>query len=153
MREALAAFLERAADLRASINVDSSPGVDQSGSLPQRASEQAVANLGESFLDRVFRVDGEVVSLRAMPRTPKAQSDALILLLYGYSRIKNQHDVTAPRLAQAAKQTGIQTERLDRILAQNNGFVVKAGFKKGVRYGLNNPGMKRCEELLSSLLG
>ena len=51
-----------------------------------------------------------------MPNTEKAEADALLLLLYGYTRIKNQHDVTALRLAQAAKQTGIQADRLDRLV-------------------------------------
>ncbi len=108
----------------------------------------------QSLIDRIYRVDGEVISLRALPKTEKPQSDVLLLLLYGYNAIKNQHDVSAVRLSQAAKQTGVQVDRLDRLIAQNSDYIVRAGFKKGVRYGINNPGTKRCEEeLLPALLG
>ncbi len=108
--------------------------------------------LERSLINRIFRVDGEVISLRVLPKTEKAYADTLLLLLYGYSAIKGEHDVTAVRLAQAAKQTGIQVDRLDRTIAQNAQYVVRAGFKKGVRYGINNPGIRRAEELIAALL-
>ena len=153
VREALAAFLERASNHSPHSTPPGEAPVDQAQGSDQREDRQSAGKFSESIIDRVFRVDGEVVSLRAIPTTAKPNADALLLLIYGYSRIKNQHDVTATRLAQAARQTGIQTDRLDRTIAQNNGLVVKAGVKKGVRYGLNNPGIKRCEELISTLFG
>jgi hypothetical protein len=77
----------------------------------------------QSLIDRIYRVDGEVISLRAQPKTEKPQSDTLLLLLYGYNAIKNQHDVSAVRLSQAAKQTGVQADRLDRLIAQNSDYI------------------------------
>jgi hypothetical protein len=145
VREALASFLEQAAQRV----------IDQSSRAngPPSEDESATSKLSNSLLERVFRLDGGVVSLRVMPTTAKADADAIMLLLYAYNRMKNQYDVATTQLGQAAKQTGIRADRLDRIVAQNREYIIKSGFKKGVRYGLNNLGIKRSEELIPALLG
>src|SRR6266404_1713098 len=56
------------------------------------------------LLERCYLVQGENVSLRALPTTDKAEADTLILLLYGFSTLKHQVDVTAARLAIGARQ-------------------------------------------------
>jgi hypothetical protein len=55
----------------------------------------------------------------------------------------------------AAQQSGLnRVERLDRALSPLIGpFVTAAGFKKGRRYGLTNPGIRRAEEILTGILG
>jgi hypothetical protein len=104
-------------------------------------------------INRLFATDGVNVSLRALPPGEKRDADALILIVYGFRVLKGEVDVTSGRLAICARQSGIQADRMDRLIAQNSQFVTTAGFKKGRRYGLNNPGLKQAEELLVRILG
>jgi hypothetical protein len=105
----------------------------------------------QALMDRVFVVDRDgVVSLRVMPAE---EADALILLLYGAQRLRGEHALTATQLMKAARQSGIQADRLDRILSQRNALITMAGIKKGKRYGLNNPGVREAARLLSVILG
>lgn len=105
------------------------------------------------LLGRVFLVQGENISLRILPTGAKRDPDALLLIIYGYRALKGTTDVTGGRLAICARISGVQADRVDRIVAQHDQYVTKAGVKKGKRYGLNNPGVLYAEEQLAKLLG
>jgi len=75
------------------------------------------------------------------------------VLLYGYDRIKDQHSVTGGTLKKAARQSGIQLDRVDRLIEPYGPLVNIAGFKKGRRYGLNNQGIRKAEDLLDQIIG
>lgn len=112
--------------------------------------------LDQTTLDRLFSKDKNgTVSLRALPRGEKAEANALVALIYGAGRLANEQQVTGSRLMKAAVQSGLhQVDRIDRSLSTEIGqFVTTAGFKKGRRYGLTNPGIRRAEEILTSILG
>jgi hypothetical protein len=153
VRQAYNDFLEIAKQKREADETIKPLAAPTHESLEYRQQDQPDNTTNQTFLHRVFRVDGEVVSLRALPKTENANADAVLLLLYGYSVIKGQHDVSAVRLAQSARRSGVRADRMDRILAQSQGYVLRSGIKKGVRYGLNNPGLRRCEESIQNLLG
>jgi hypothetical protein len=122
-------------------------GVDQR-SLPMDGLDQVT-------LDRLFAKDRTgTISLRALPRGDAADADALVALIYGAGRLSNEQQVTGSRLMKAAVQSGLQIDRIDRALTTQIGpFVTTAGFKKGRRYGLTNPGIRRAEEILTAILG
>lgn len=103
------------------------------------------------LMERVYVVDRDgVVSLRVMPAE---EADALILLLYGATKLRGEHALSATQLMKAARQSGIQADRLDRILSLRSAMITMAGIKKGKKYGLNNPGAREAERLLSTILG
>lgn len=62
--------------------------------------------------------------------------------------------ITGSRLMKAAEQSGLhQVERIDRALGNEIGqFVTTAGFKRGRKYGLTNPGIRRAEDVLRAIL-
>lgn len=121
----------------------------------EQPSLLAVDGLDSTLLDRLFSKDKHgTVALRALPRGENAESDAMVALIYGSSRLANEPQVTGSRLMKAAEQSGLRVERIDRTLASQIGpYVTTAGFKKGRRYGLTNPGIRRAEEILTSILG
>lgn len=61
--------------------------------------------------------------------------------------------VTGSRLMKAAVQSGLQIDRIDRTLTTAIGpYVTTAGFKKGRKYGLTNPGVRKAEDILRAIL-
>jgi hypothetical protein len=109
-----------------------------------------------ALLDRLFSRDkNNTVSLRALPQGETAEADALVALIYGAGKLGNEHQVTGSRLMKAAVQSGLhRVDRIDRALSSQIGqHVTTAGFKKGRRYGLTNPGIQRAEEILTGILG
>jgi hypothetical protein len=115
---------------------------------------RATSEMDRASLDRLFSMDRTgTVSLRALPRGDERDAEALLALLFGFNALRGDTDVTAVRLMRAAKQSGIQVERLDRIIGSQSQYINSAGFGKGKRYGLNNPGLVRAQEILVSILG
>jgi hypothetical protein len=120
------------------------------------APAPAGEGLDQVTLSRLFSKDQHgTVSLRALPHGDKSEADALVALIYGSAVMANEPQVTGSRLMKAAVQSGLhQVDRIDRSLASEIGkHVTTAGFKKGRRYGLTNPGIRRAEEILTGILG
>jgi len=111
-------------------------------------------SLSQQMIDRLFARDRSgTVSLRALPQGENAESNALLALIYGSMVMGGDPQVTGSRLMKAAAQSGLQFDRIDRVLTTAVGpFVTTAGFKKGRRYGLTNPGIKRAEDILRGIL-
>lgn len=127
------------------------PPVD--GEQPQPPSIHS--NVDDSIMARVFARDRRSgLSLSVLPRTANKVADSLVLLLYGYAVLLGQNDVTGMSLMASAQQSGVPTPRVDKVLlsADYRELVTKAGFKRGSKYGLNNRGMARAEEMLSTIL-
>lgn len=107
-------------------------------------------------LKRVFAEKGAVISLLALPKTDKGAvmiPDALLLLAYGYYKYRtDDYPVSGVRLMQAAKQSGIPIERVDRSIDAHARYILSAGFKRGKKYSLNNQGIAKAEEILKALL-
>jgi len=119
------------------------------------ASAPMLDAIEQPVLDRLFSKDRHgTVALRALPRGDNAAGDALIALIYGAGRLANEQQVTGSRLMKAALQSGLKLDRIDRVLTTEIGpHVTTAGFKKGRRYGLTNPGIRRAEDVLRGILG
>ena len=104
------------------------------------------------LVKRAFKVTKDIVSLNYLPKTAQKDSDSLLLLLYGYAVMKGQEQVLGTQLIRAARQSGVTLQRVDRALARHESLLLKGGARKGVKYGLNNQGMKAAKEMLTALL-
>jgi len=123
------------------------PGLRDQGGQPNAVDD--------ALLARVFKQDDKgVVSLRALPRGENQTADALLLLLYGYAILRKETDVSIIQLGKAAKQSGCSFDRADRVLTTSGymDLVTKAGTRSGGKYGLNNRGTLKAEEILSAIL-
>lgn len=130
------------------------PAAPREGGNGGGAPATRLVSVSQETLDRLFVLDNDGgVTLRALPSTQDRPADSLILLIYGYRALKNEQSVTGTELKGSARQSGIQIERIDRVLSPYDSFVTWAGIKKGRRYGLNNQGLRRAEDLMTQILG
>jgi hypothetical protein len=106
----------------------------------------------EALYKKVFVEKDGLVSLQVLPKSEDADGDALILLLHGYQKEKpSEYPVTAVRLMQVAKLSGVNIERLDRALNSKSALTMKSGFKRSTKYSLNNRGEAQAMEILKGL--
>jgi hypothetical protein len=108
---------------------------------------------GLSSSRRLFdlREDG-VVTLKALPPGAERRAEALLLILYGYRRPKNEEGVLATRLHRAAAQSGISIRWAAYELAPYDRFVHRIGQRMGSTYSLNDEGLARAQEITSTML-
>lgn len=112
-------------------------------------SEQLIDNKAYS---RIFHESGDLLSLTATPETDNSNADALLLLIYGYYRLKNESKITGVTLMKAAKQSGVSINRVDRYMDIKKEFILTGGAKRGKRYSLNNKGVQYVEEMIREML-
>jgi hypothetical protein len=96
---------------------------------------------------------GGNVTLRSLPRTENRGADTLLLILYGYRALRNQVDVNTGTLTEAARTSGLQVDRIDRLIATYEHLIRRGGYKRGVRYALNNQGVAHAEGILEEMYG
>ena len=101
-------------------------------------------------MDKVFKREGEIVSLRHLPTTATRIADAAILLIYGYMKLCSLDEVPIIRLNEGLRESGLNFDRLDRHIGVHQALFRKGGQKSGARYTLNNQGMKQAEEWLKA---
>lgn len=107
----------------------------------------------DALTDRVFDRDkAGKVSLKALPTGASRDADALVLLLYGYRKLLDVHAIVGSQLLRAARQSGLQIDRVDIPLAVRAEFITTAGARRGKRYGLNNRGVAYAEDLLARVV-
>jgi hypothetical protein len=124
---------------------------------PPEASTAApaplVASEGQAVpFDKLFRHDGELVSLSALPNGDHREPDAALLLLLARRHYLAEELVTGGRLRQGLMESGINVDRVDRMLEEYmNNYVIRSGQNRAVRYRLTNPGRTRAMELARTL--
>jgi hypothetical protein len=108
----------------------------------------------QTLLPRIFdlREDG-AVTLKVLPTGPDRGADAMLLLLYGYYRLKNEEFVLATHLFRAAEQSGISLRRPANEYVRNGRFVNRGGQRKGSHYSLNSQGLAMAKEMTAKLIG
>lgn len=111
------------------------------------------AEIDSELLSRAFRADDKSVSLRVLPQGDKPNENALLLLIWGYQRLKGANEVGAVELTESARASGLNLDRIDRTIARMHLHVRRGGRRRGTRYQLNNQGMARAEELLKRMFG
>jgi len=116
----------------------------------------SVQSLGETvddvLLARIFdlRKDG-AVTLKVLPTGPDTNADAMLLLLYGYQRLKNEDSVLATQLFRAAAQSGITLRRSLNEYMRNSRFVIRGGQRKGSHYALSSHGLAMAKEITARI--
>jgi hypothetical protein len=107
----------------------------------------------QELLTRIFDLgeDGGV-ALKMLPTGPNMEADAMLLLLYGYYRLKNEECVLATQLFRAAEQSGISLRRPANEYARNARFVVRGGRRKGSHYALNSQGIAMAKEIVTKVI-
>jgi hypothetical protein len=107
----------------------------------------------DTLLPRIFdlREDG-AVTLKVLPPTgPDTNADAMLLLLYGYRRLKNEDYVLATQLFRAAAQSGIPLRRPVNEYMRNSRFVIRGGQRKGSHYSLSSQGLAMAKEITARI--
>lgn len=128
-------------------------GTEQAnGSKDPSDSTGSDGALGNGGLEKYFKVDNDLVSLLAVPRTKEQASDCFVLLLFGYHRLANLQNVTGVRLNKSLKQSGINVDRVDRIAAARADLTLTAGARRAKTYRLNNRGVQEAQRLISEEL-
>ncbi len=102
--------------------------------------------------DRVYMRKDDKLSLNMIPDSQSPNSESILLLIYGYQKLLNLEGVSSVMLMDAAKQSGLRIDRIDRnVTADHNKLLLKGGSGKGSRYSLNNRGLAYVEELLERM--
>ncbi|MDQ6735488.1 MAG: hypothetical protein M3Z35_15450 [Nitrospirota bacterium] len=118
---------------------------------PQELISQA--SHSDVDLAKLFRVSPQtqLLSLRQPPGGKYPEADAVLLLLLGHKRLRNEEDVPVTVLTEALKQSGCRVKRLDRILTvyAKDHSVVRSGRGKGGKYRLTNLGLKKAEIMVA----
>ncbi|HVN75135.1 MAG TPA: hypothetical protein VMT19_02375, partial [Thermoanaerobaculaceae bacterium] len=119
----------------------------------KRDSGEGISEEGipADLVDRVYRIDKKMVSLRVLPKGQRVAADTIILLLYGYQKLKGMQEVVSGVLLASAKQSGTTLDRIDRTIAVHTDKVHSGGQKRGKRYMLNNQGLLYAEGLLREM--
>jgi hypothetical protein len=109
-------------------------------------------SLNDDQLTKAF-IDGkDSVSMNILPQSQSKAADTLLLLLYGYLHLKDQDMVLGGDLIEAARQSGITLDRVDRTIAKHSSLLRRSGQRKGAKYGLNNQGIIKAKEMLTAML-
>jgi hypothetical protein len=106
----------------------------------------------EHTWDRAYKRKDNRLSLIALPSTTSQRADALILLMYGFQTLLDQDAVSCMDLMDAAKQSGLRIDRVDRNLPTAYGaYYLRGGSGKGTRYSLNNVGLRHAQDVLEKM--
>ncbi|HKN87951.1 MAG TPA: hypothetical protein VJV04_13905 [Nitrospiraceae bacterium] len=129
--------------------------LEERGSLdlaPHEAIPQASHR--DADLAKLFQVSPQtqLLSLCEPPGGKYPGADAVLLLLLGHKRLRNEEDVPVTVLTESLKQSGCPVKRMDRILTvyMKDHSVVRSGRGKGGKYRLTNLGLKKAEIMLAA---
>jgi hypothetical protein len=147
-------------DGKAPITSPIHPRLDRAPSLACARDDTAAPFLASpeffdhGLLRRVFdlREDG-VVILKLLPKGAEKGAESLLLILYGYRRLKNEDGVLATQLHRAAEHSGVSIRWPAYELAPYDRFVNRVGRRKGSAYSLNDEGLAKAQAITTRILG
>ena len=106
----------------------------------------------EKSWDRIYKRNGDQLSLNVIPPGNSRNADAILLIIYGYQTLFGQDGVKSTTIMDAAKQSGLRIDRVNRNMPKSHQqLVITGGAGKGLRYTLNNRGLQYAQELLDSM--
>jgi hypothetical protein len=92
--------------------------------------------------------DGRL-TLIGRPSGENRETDAALLILYGYKELRGLDAVSADDLLYGLKQAGFPIDRADRVMirGENQGLVRRTGIRRGTRYRLTVPGIAKAKAI------
>lgn len=119
---------------------------------PLIVQDPAATASTDALLDKIMRIEGRTISLTVRP---KNADDAVLLLLYGQKRMRENDSVTGAEVIDGITATGgLQVSRVDRLLekAGRDGDVIVIGERRGKRYRLTNTGLNKARTIAAELI-
>jgi hypothetical protein len=140
------AFRDLISSLPSRNDTPTAPTVQQPALIQQVAQDQEQPNF-----ERMFKVQGRVVSLTALP---VSVVDAVLLTLFGQRTFRNNDSITGAEIKDGLVQSGYRLDRVDRLVDKltADGLVIKIGTGKASRYRLTNQGLARAIGLAKDVL-
>jgi hypothetical protein len=99
-------------------------------------------------LDKIFKVDGRVVSLILFPTQ---DTDAVLLILYGQKHYRNNSSVTGGEIVDGLNIDSSRTRKAIAALLFDEQITVE-GEHRAKRYSLTKTGVGRAEQVIHTLL-
>lgn len=146
VERAYRAFLDR---------VDQAPAITKPPAVnPPQDHVHHGDKVSQEMIQRMFKKDRDVVSLRILPPGQGAPRDgmAAISLLYGFKILVNQPDVPVTKLLKGLRASGLNPGRMDSILGAHRGRFLRGGTRVGQRFTLTNQGENDAQQWISEWL-
>lgn len=121
---------------------------------PVQQTQQKQENTEENgfpLYDKVFKVDGRVVSLTALP---PSTADAILMLTLAQRHYRKNEGVTGSEIIDGLKQSGYTIDRIDRQMDKfvSDGLVIRIGKARGTRYRLTNQGLLKAQTIAKDVI-
>lgn len=113
---------------------------EKEGQAVQAEPEKPAPDVPSKVVGRVFTTASGSVRLKELPEGENTALDTLLILLWGFYRQMDRQNVPAVDLINAARESGLKIERIDRALAAQPQFYKRTGTRKGARYTLTSAG-------------
>ena len=122
------------------------PATNGTQEEPQKPVDAPIA------MDKIFRSEGRVVSLTALPNT---EQEAALLILLGQRHYRTNESVTGSEVMDGMQLSGYRLGRVDRMLdgLASDGVVIRTGQHRGTRYRLSNTGLTRAQGIAREVIG
>jgi hypothetical protein len=119
----------------------------------EHANTQSDQSPEAEVFARIFRVEGEIVSLTALPQGEgNEEPSAALLLLFGQKLFRGTDLVSGEHLLRGLQMSGYTVDRADRVIARiEGGLVMRSGKRRGVKYRLSLPGLALARTLAQGL--
>lgn len=101
--------------------------------------------------DKVFRQDGRVVSLTALP---PSTADAILMIVLAQRHYRKNESVTGSEIMDGLQQSGYTIDRIDKQMDKfvTDGMVIRIGKARGTRYRLTNQGLSRAQAIAREVI-
>lgn len=116
---------------------------------PQKQEENE--ENGNPLYDKVFKVDGRVVSLTALP---SGVPEAILMMILAQRHYRKNESVTGSEIMDGLQQSGYTVDRIDRQMDKfvGDGLVIRIGKARGTRYRLTNQGLQKAQTIAKDVI-
>jgi hypothetical protein len=127
----------------------------QKDDTPARNAQQGESEQPQGLplqMDKIFRAEGRVVSLTALPSN---EQEAALLILLGQRHYRSNDSVTGSEVMDGLQLSGYRLGRVDRMLDRlaADGVVIRTGQHRGTRYRLSNTGLASAQSIAREVIG
>jgi hypothetical protein len=136
---------------------DTSAGSKNGGKVTEEKPAAAVSGANgdeptDADMAKVFVARGaDKLTLARLPQTEDVNTDAVVMLLYGFHRLRKEDNVLGTRVAEGLRLSGVSFSKLFRVMDATSQYTHGAGAGRGVTYGLKNPGIERAKMLVRTV--